>query len=569
MMTDALAKTGLVWALLLGGCRSAAAGPPPEHATAANVAVEIAFREAKPHADPFHEVTLEVTFTDPRGEARKVPAFWAGGGTWKVRYASPVTGRHSFVSGCSDASDRGLHGVRGSVEVVPYEGDNPLYRHGPIRVAEDRRHFAHADGTPFFWLGDTWWMGLCARLEWPGDFRRLAADRKAKGFTVIQIVAGLYPDMEAFDARGVNEAGFPWEEEFRRLRPEYFDRADERLFHLVDQGFVPCILGAWGYYLPWMGTERMKRHWQYLVARYGALPVVWCAAGEGTMPFYNSQKKREEGALQKKEWTEVIRHIRAVDPFHRLVTIHPSRSARDSVTDPGVLDFDMHQTGHRPESAVGQVARRIRHAYQAEPVMPVISGESSYDGLDLRQFKWGGYLLTSAAARQMFWACMINGGCTGSTYGANGIWQVNRAGRPYGPSPHGNSWGDIPWDEAMRLPSSEQVGMARRFLMGRPWHRFRPLPEAAGWGAGAPKPEAGVEPYAAGVDRKEMVVYVPRPWPIVVRGLEAGREYGVRLFNPVTGAETSSGPVRPGPDGSWAANPPDWGHDWVLALAGR
>ena len=54
---------------------------------------------------------------------------------------------------------------------------------------------------PFFWLGDTWWMGLTKRLLWPEGFKLLTADRVKKGFTVIQIVAGLYPDMVPFDSR--------------------------------------------------------------------------------------------------------------------------------------------------------------------------------------------------------------------------------------------------------------------------------------------------------------------------------------------------------------------------------
>ena len=110
----------------------------------------------------------------------------------------------------------------------------------PIRVAADRRHFEHADGTPFFWLGDTWWMGLCERLKWPDEFHTLAADRKTKGFTVVQIVAGLYPDMPAFDPRGKNEAGFPWTENYGRIRPEYFDQADQRLASSGRSG--PCPL---------------------------------------------------------------------------------------------------------------------------------------------------------------------------------------------------------------------------------------------------------------------------------------------------------------------------------------
>jgi len=62
-------------------------------------------------------------------------------------------------------------------------------------------------------------------------------------------VAGLYPDMPAFDPRGRNESGFPWVENFSRIRPEYFDRADLRLTYLADQGLVPCVVMAWGYHL--------------------------------------------------------------------------------------------------------------------------------------------------------------------------------------------------------------------------------------------------------------------------------------------------------------------------------
>ena len=72
---------------------------------------------------------------------------------------------------------------------LPYRGENPLFQHGPLRVSRNRRYLEHIDGKPFFWLGDTWWMGLTKRLPWPDGFKILTADRVEKGFTVIQIVA--------------------------------------------------------------------------------------------------------------------------------------------------------------------------------------------------------------------------------------------------------------------------------------------------------------------------------------------------------------------------------------------
>ena len=130
---------------------------------------------------------------------------------------------------CYLADDAGLNGVEGSVEVRPYRGSNPLYKHGPIRVAPNKRNFEYADGKPFFWLGDTWWMGLCRRLHWPDEFQEPTADRKAKGFNVIQIVAGLYPDMPPFDPRGANEAGFPWQADYAALDLEFADGSKQSL----------------------------------------------------------------------------------------------------------------------------------------------------------------------------------------------------------------------------------------------------------------------------------------------------------------------------------------------------
>jgi hypothetical protein len=442
----------------------------------ANRVAEVTFTSRVDRKDPFGEVELDVVFTGPDGDRLRVPAFWAGGRLWRARFASPKVASYRYRSECSDPTDEGLHGVAGQVDVRPYGGDNPLYRHGPLRVAADRRHLEHHDGTPFFWLGDTWWMGLCERLEWPADFQALAADRKEKGFNVIQIVAGLYPDMPAFDDRGRNEAGFPWEKNYSHIRPEYFDKADERLSYLVDQGFVPCIVGAWGYHLPWLGVERMKKHWRYLAARYGALPVAWCAAGEVNLPYYLEKGFPFGGEKQAADWEGVIRYLRAVNAFGRPVTVHPTGlpplSGRLLYRDQGLLDFDMLQTGHGQREVLAPTIRALRASYAARPTMPVLNGEVCYEALLGR--------IPAEIPRLMFWTNILSS-AAGHTYGANGIWQLNRKGRPYGNSPHGGNYGTIPWDEAMKLPGSRQLGLGKRLLEEYPWHRFEPHPEWASW----------------------------------------------------------------------------------------
>lgn len=470
---------------LARGATPAAAVPERAGTTAANVMIELTFTAARTYADPFNDVTLDAVFIDPQGRELRVPAFWAGAQRWKVRYASGVLGRHRFRTDCSSTDDPGLHGVSGDVEVKAYHGKNPLYTHGPLTVSTNRRFLQHADGKPFFWLGDTWWMGLVQRLRWPEDFKTLAADRKEKGFNVIQIVAGLYPDMPPFDPRGANEAGFPWEADYARIRPEYFDAADQRLRYLVEEGFTPCIVGVWGYFLPMMGVEKAKQHWRNLIARYGALPVVWCVAGEANLPWYLAKNFPSDDRSLVKGWTEVARYVRALDPYHRLLTIHPTGinrlSARNAIDDVSLLDFDLLQTPHGQRGAVAPTVRTVRESYADTPVLPVINGEPAYEMLnDSLPTEW---------SRRMFWLCLLNG-AAGHTYGANGIWQVNRRGQPFGPSPHNSpgstGYGVIAWDEAMNLGGSRQVAFGKKLFERYAWQDFRPHPEWAEFADRAP-----------------------------------------------------------------------------------
>ncbi|HUT20113.1 MAG TPA: DUF5060 domain-containing protein, partial [Anaerolineae bacterium] len=136
-----------------------------------NAVAEWCYVSGKPYADAFADVSLDVRFTDPSGLERTVPAFWAGDQTWCVRYASPKVGLHRYVTICSDQDNADLHGVEGVLQVTACTGGTQLEQHGRLRCAAGRRYLEHEDGTPFFWLGDTWWMALCRRLDWPAGFR--------------------------------------------------------------------------------------------------------------------------------------------------------------------------------------------------------------------------------------------------------------------------------------------------------------------------------------------------------------------------------------------------------------
>lgn len=429
--------------------------------------IELHFHSDKSYDAPGEDVLLDVIFTNETQQSIKVPAFWNGQQHWVVRYSSRMAGKHTYLSECNDTNNQQLHHVTGELVINPYNGTNPLLKHGAPIVATDKRHFCHEDGTPFFWLGDTWWMGLCQRLSWPIDFQKLAKDRQKKHFNVIQLVAGLYPDMEAFDLRAKSESGFCWEIDFKQVNPAFFDEADKRINHLVSLGITPCIVGCWGYYLQTMGVDKMKQHWRYLMARWGALPVVWVASGEQTMPWYLSKQKEKDSIWLKQSWTQVMTYMREINVFNRMMTTHPVKTARSSVLDITLLDFDMQQTDHHAETSM-QAAQALS-GWFTKPVMPVISGESRYEALAVLP------KVTTEDVRQAFWAHSINSGLAGHTYGANGIWQANTQESPFGKSPNGHHWGNLPWQTAMALPGAKQLAVAKEILETIPWHQFEPV----------------------------------------------------------------------------------------------
>src|SRR5579863_1523360 len=558
-MSEALSRRSFVKAVtataIAGSIRKTMAAD--ERVATAGTPTEWSYVSGKQYDDAFNQVDVDAIVTRPSGGEERIPGFWAGGSTWSVRYAPPQPGIYKIRSVCTDTKNRDLHDQQFTLQAEPYAGTNPHYKHGSLKIGADGRHFEHADGTPFFWLGDTWWMGLCKRLSWPDGFQSLAADRVRKGFTMVQIVAGLYPDMPWLDERGANEAGFPWDKEFTRINPAYFDMADVRIQHLADRGLAACIVGFWGYFIPLMSLEKAKKHWRYLVARWSAYPVVWCLAGEGTMPYYLSKTKEQDADVQKHGLTELARYVRSIDPHHHPITIHPSNAARACVDDPSVLDFDMLQTGHSDRASAPNTIETIHRELDANPRMPVLIGEVCYEGIQEAS--------RQEVQRFMFWSAILSG-AGGHTYGANGIWQVNTREKPYGLSPHGHSWGGPAWDIATALPGSGQLGMAKALLMRYSWWKVEPRPELIEprWSK-----EDYWKPFAGHIPGQAIIGFTPAAYSgATFHNLKPG-SYRAFFFNPADGRETEIGNITPNADGSWKIAEVPIFQDWVVVLEGK
>jgi len=481
----------------------------------ANRVAELSLVSEKNYQNPFTEVELDAIITQPDGVRLRVPAFWAGGNRWCFRYASATPGLHIWRSECSDKSNPTLHGLAGKIEVAAYHGENVLYKHGSLRVAKDQRHFEHADGTPFLWLADTWWKNLCQRMTWEG-FQELTADRKAKGFSVIQIVCGPYPDEKFFQPSWENEGGLPYlAKDLSVVNPKYFEYADRRLQHLADSGLVPAIVGAWGRgdcnSMEAFGAASIKRHWRYLIARYGAYPVTWILAGEIA----------DETKWGAGPWAEVAKYVRAIDPYKHPLTCHTGQGRRGAEGDVCVVDFDMVGGSHDQQSATAkETLALLTSACAKKPAMPVLCGETCYEGHMQQGF--------GDVQRHIFWMNMLSG-AAGHTYGAAGIWHAGVEGD------HGNwgAWGGQPydwttWKEGMKYPGSTQLGIGKKLLEQYPWWRFEPHPD---WAPGC---------FAAGIPGEVRFIYLPRRniynWDgPEVGDLEPEVDWHVYYFDPATG----------------------------------
>lgn len=425
----------------------------------------------------------QVPVRAPGGSERRLLAFQDANG-WRVRYSSATLGTHTV----------GDH----TVEVEAYSGDNALLRHGVPRPSDDGRRLEHEDGTPFLWLADTWWMVYSHRIT-DAEIEALADQRAAQGFSVIQVVAGLCAEVEPFSDAGSGEGGHPWTDGFGAINPAWWDAADRRIQAIVDRGLVPCVFGAWGNYAEEGGVEAMKEHWSNVIARWGAHPVVWCIAGEALLPgdIGTVPLSKDRVEKQREIWTEVARHVREADPFGRIVTVHPSPgdgswSSRD-IFEPELLDLVMLQAGHQDLHTVIQAIDALDRELAIEPHMPVINGETCYEGI----------MGASAAnvQRLLFWSHVLRG-AGGHTYGAQGLWAFNDSGV----EGIGGYWGPANWPEASQLPGAGHVGVGRGILEGFDWHAFEPHPE---WIVPSPTADDQIMPVAAGIPGQIRLVYFP------------------------------------------------------------
>ncbi len=514
--------------------------------------VEFALTSTHDYPNPPQDAALEAEFTGPSGQVQRVAGFWDGGQSWRVRFRPGEVGRWRYATSCSDGANAGLHNQSGAFDCAPSPSPATRFeQHGPVGLAPNRRHLAHADGLPYLWLGDTVWNGplLATDEEWAYYLR----ERARQGFTGAQWVATHWFVSPQGDREG--QRAFEGRDQIR-LNPAFFQRLDGRVAALNAAGLLaaPVLLWAalWGdsalmahnpgLSLPEDQAILLAR---YMVARWHAHDVLWILNGDGDYEGEHAARWRRIGAA-----------LFGAGP-HAPTVLHPRGMSLplDEFRDADWLDIVGYQSGHGDSD---DTLRWLTHGPPAArwpeaPPRPFINLEPPYEN----HIAYHSRQPHSAHSvrRALYWS-LLNAPTAGVTYGGHGVWGWDDG--TSAPAAHPDTGTPLPWREALHMPTAEQMAHLAALFGALQWWRLRPEPNLL-----AAQPGSEPQRYCAAAateDGRQALVYIPEDRAVAVRGPGWA---SARWFNPRTGEYSPAGWAESG--GDCAFNTPAPG-DWVLVL---
>ena len=513
-------------------------------------AYELTFESERSRSDPFWDVDLRVELSAPSGRSTAVDGFWDGGRVWRARVRPDEVGLWQWRSVASDAGDLGLQGRAGSFDCVPYEGPSPVYRHGPVRVADDGRSLAHADGTPFLWLGDTVWNGLIRSSA--DDWEEYLCTRRAQGFSVIQYFSTHWRAL-ATDPEG--QAAYVEDGRFT-VNPAFYQRLDPKVEAIARHGLLASAIVVLSLYDEEPGwawpVERLIRFARWLRARWGAYHVAWSLGGDGNFEGERAQRWKTIGAAVYS------------DPPEALVTMHPfGRSwVGDEFRDQSWLTFYTYQSGHSADEDKVRWLPEGPHTrdWLQAPPRPIINIEPNYEdhpsyGSDVR--------FTAAEVRRAsYWSLLVTP-TAGVTYGHFSLWAWASQREPVGQAIRRQSEYTLePWWTVLDTDGSRSMTIARRYFESGDWWRLRPAQGLLLEQPGAEDARQFIAAARSG-NGDWTVVYLPIGGAVRLHDVAASGA-STRWFDPRNGHWHDAHPVQEA-DGVSSFVAPD-ANDWVLDL---
>ena len=437
--------------------------------------VELCFTSSMDYENPYLDVDLWVNLEGPGDRKYHIPAFWDGGKTWRARMAATIPGQWSWSTD-GGTRDPGLDGKKGNFAAIAWtetEKEENINRRGFIRVSDNGRTLEYADGTPFFYTGDTRWTCLTSIYAWDSDegpsgisFQDALKIRKDQGFNGVNVISCFPTDLtkpiwhkRTQKKKLAEDGSTPFEIDihapdqalaanYLRINPGYWQQVDRKMQYFWDMGFAPFI-----------ETVRRSEAWpeeneeekaaftnfvRYLWARYGAYNWIFSWLHWDWGPGRN-----EEYRPMIDEAYRVLGDMPYGQPMTAMAAGSEGGSHDTWGTGSQAPYLDIHNISNGARDASMHVM--LRQQYALSDPLPSINLEPFYPGWNNAPSE---PLDTIEMAQFQMYASVLNGALGGHAWGDDYF----AGNRKWGGDPHVN--GFKRWNVA-------SMGHLKNFILAR------------------------------------------------------------------------------------------------------
>jgi hypothetical protein len=515
--------------------------------------LEMAFASTRLYANPFQDVQFTVTLTSPTGKTRTVDGFWNGGLDWRFRVMPDEVGTWHYETHCSDSANFGLEAQGGAFTCSEPQGATRFERHGRLRLSADGTHLEHADGTAFFWMGDTAWNG--PMLATPDEWNLYLKHRKEQQFTAVQWVATQW--ISAPDGDWTGE--FPYSGRDKIIvHPAFFQRLDQKIVAMNRAGLLSVPVMLWA--AIWTKEEIKQRNpgvtlseeqavklARYMLARWGAYHTTWMLPGDGD---YRAEKAER--------WQNIGRET-FKDAPQELVTVHPGGLwwVRDEFVNEPWYNYVGYQSGHgNNDNSFNWIVNGPPAVdWNKQPIRPFINLEAPYENhishTNNRVHD------DHSVRRATYWSLLV-APTAGVTYGGHGIWGWDDGSVP--PVGHDKSGIPFHWQKALTMPAAEQMRHVVAAFASVDWWALHPANDVL---AQQPGNQHLRQWISVGRSKKALVLYLPENEGVFLKASALPASPMARWIDPRNGNNHAATFETQG-DTLHAATPTQG--DWLLII---
>lgn len=404
-----------------------------------------------------------------------------------------------------------------------------------LDVSTNRRHLQQADGTPFYWLGDTGW----ALFQKPDreEVKYYMKTRAKQGFSVIHAAVchvnpfvtpalqNRYGDRPFIDGDPNRPYLTPGNNPEDTLAYDYWDHVEYVINTAADYGIYINILPVFvmaeekGQGYNFLDPESAYTYGKFIGDRFkDKTNLIWCMGGDVLA----------DNDYRKSIWDQMARGVTegytgSNDDSRILMTFHTrgGHSSSDYFPDAAWLDFDMLQTWDAYTRIYGVVSAD----YHKEPIKPILHGEGAYeDGPEYPTKPINPFVIR----KQIYWAVFAGGM---HTYGNSNIWSFGT----------NSKYVTQDWKAAVKSAGAEQAGISRKIMERLRWWQFEPSAALINSGAGTGN-ELNVAMLNA--DKTQAMVYLSYPSTVSLaldKLVSPSGKIKATWIDPKTGKRTSAG----------------------------